>query len=358
MVKNWIAPWFLIALGIILCALTGRAEVLKVGFAGREPFINIKSSPPTGAAVEILDQVTAENLWTYETVLFPDIESGMESLRNGSIDILAGDIPITHSGFSTVEFSHPFFHSGLQILVPEKSKVSTLSFLTDLFDLVHLEMFWAIFAAVLALTLFVYWFEKRHNPDFPKTRKDGLAEAFYYVVTLALTGKSTYKGFPGVLGRLVMIVWIVLGIIVVAYVTSSITSAMTVEKLKGKIHGPNDLKDKRVAVVEKSAAQAYMKENGIFQQSFPSLEEAVKFMLSGGADAVVDGAPQVQTIDFKQPNIPVKTAGPVFSKTTYGFAFPTGSPLRLPFNRTLTALEENGSIDGIFVSYFGPDRQD
>jgi len=357
MVKRSCLVWFLVALGVFPCAWTGHAETLKVGFAGREPFINIKSNPPTGAAVEILDQVAVENRWTFDSVVFPDIESGLESLRNGSIDILAGDIPITHSAFSTVEFSHPYFHSGLQILVPEKSTASAFSFLTDLFDLLRLKMFWVIFAAVFGLTIFVYWFEKKHNPDFPKSRKDGMAEAFYYVVTLALTGKSTYKGFPGVLGRLVMIVWIVLGIIVVAYVTSSITSAMTVEKLKGKIHGPNDLVDKRAAVVEKSAAQGYMNEKGIFQQAFPSLKEAVKFMLSGGADAVVDGAPQVQTIDFKQPEIPVKTTGPVFSKCTYGFAFPTGSPLRLPFNRALTALEENGSIEGIFASYFGPDRQ-
>ncbi|MFM8830622.1 MAG: transporter substrate-binding domain-containing protein [Spartobacteria bacterium] len=357
MVKRRGIVLFLVALGMCLCGWTGHAEALKVGFAGREPFINAQSNPATGAAVEILDQVAVENHWTYNALVFPDIETGMESLRNGEIDILAGDIPITHSAFSTVEFSHPYFHSGLQILVPEKSTANAFSFLTDLLDLVRLEMFWVIFAAVFGLTLFVYWFEKKHNPDFPKSRKDGMAEAFYYVVTLALTGKSTYKGFPGVLGRLVMIVWIVLGIIVVAYVTSSITSAMTVEKLKGKIHGPNDLAGKRVAVVEKSAAQDYMREKGIFQQSFPSLDKAVKFMLSGGADTVVDGAPQVQTIDFKQPEIPVKTAGPVFSKCTFGFAFPTGSPLRLPFNRALTALEENGSVEGIFTSYFGPDHQ-
>lgn len=307
--------------------------------------------------MEILEQVAAENKWTYDTVVFPDIESGLKAVCDGSIDILAGDIPVTHSGFFSVEFSHPYFHSGLQILVPEKTASSSLSFFTDLLDLVHLKMFWGILTVVLVLTLFVYWFERKHNPDFPKGRKDGLAEAFYYVVTLALTGKSAYKGFPGVLGRLVMIVWIILGIVVVAYVTSSITSAMTIEKLKGKIHGPGDLRDKCVAVVENSAAQGYMRENGIYQQPFPSLDEAVQFMLTGGADAVVDGAPQVQTIDFKQPNIPVKVAGPIFSRCTYGFAFPIGSPLRLPFNRALTALNENGSIERIFISYFGPDNQ-
>jgi polar amino acid transport system substrate-binding protein len=301
--------------------------------------------------------IAAQNQWTFETKTFPDIESGLRAVSDGSIDLLAGDIPITRSGLSSVEFSQPYFHSGLQILVPEKARSSATRFLTDLEELLHLHLFWAIIAAVFILTFVVYWFEKKHNPDFPKTRKDGLAEAFYYVVTLALTGKSAYKGFPGILGRVVMILWIVVGIIVVAYVTSSITSAMTVEKLKGKIHGPNDLKDKCVAVVENSAARDYMREHGIWHECFPSLEKAVEFMLAGNADAVVDDAPQVQTIDFKQPNIPVTVAGPIFSKKNYGYAFAIGSPLRMPFNRALTSLNEDGSTGKIFSAYFGPDYQ-
>jgi len=105
--------------------------------------------------------------------------------------------------------------------------------LQDLGTWGHLTVLWVCIGVIALLTLLVTIFERKHNPDFPKTWHAGLAEAFYYVVSLALTGKSAYKGFPGALGRLTLVVWMLAGMVMVAHVTSTITSAMTVEKLKG-----------------------------------------------------------------------------------------------------------------------------
>lgn len=50
-----------------------------------------------------------------------------------------------------------------------------------------------------------FFLKESTTPSFQKPARRGVAEAFYYVVTLALTVKSAYKGFPGTLGRLVMV---------------------------------------------------------------------------------------------------------------------------------------------------------
>ena len=78
-------------------------------------------------------------------------------------------------------------------------------------DLATLEVFWILLAGVLILSSAVYFFERKHNPDFPKGRKEGVAEALYYVMAMTLTGKSVYKGFPGVLGRMVLMLWVFAG---------------------------------------------------------------------------------------------------------------------------------------------------
>lgn len=346
------------ALLLFFSPFAHAAEIsLKVGLAGESPFISFDTNPPSGAAVDVWQEVAAANKWTFSTAAFPDIQTGLDAVANGTIDILIGDVPITHSGLEKVEFSQPYFHSGLQILLPNERKTSAFGFLLELEELIRIPIFWMLIAIGVVFTVVVYRFEKIHNPDFPKSRNEGFAEAIYYVATLALTGKSAYKGFTGVLGRFVMIVWIVLGIVLVSYVTSIITSAMTVEKLRGKIHGPDDLKGKCVAVVEKSSGETYMLQKGISHISFPTLIDAVNSMLRGEADAVVDEVADVETMDFKRPDIPVRVVGPVFSRVNYGFAFAVGSPLRLPFNRELVSICESGVLDRIFVGYFGSDYQ-
>jgi ABC-type amino acid transport substrate-binding protein len=173
------------------------------------------------------------------------------------------------------------------------------------------------------------------------------------VISLALTGKSTYKGFPGVLGRLVMVVWMILGIITVAYVTSSITSSMTLEKLGNRISGPEDLPGKTVAVVTGSTAQHYLREKGVTIYPKKDLASAVEALLQRHASAVVDDAPVLQSYDFNHPELPITEVGPVFAPQNYGFALAIGSPLRIPLNQALLDLGESRTLTGIFHEYFG-----
>jgi len=252
-----------------------------------------------------------------------------------------------------VEFTQPFFRSGFQIMVPEARPHSVARLGEDLLDILKTEIFWYVAAAVIVLTGFVFLFESRHNPDFPKQKREGLAEAFYYVISLALTGKSTYKGFPGVLGRLVMVAWMILGIITVAYVTSSITSSMTLEKMGNRISGPQDLPGKTVAVVKGSTAEHYLRDKGVTIFPVADIAAAVDALLRRKAAAVVDDAPVLQSFDFSHPEIPITEVGPVFAPQNYGFALAIGSPLRIPFNQALLDLEESRSLTGIFREYFG-----
>ncbi len=328
-------------------------EPLRVGVAGEEPFV-VKGPPFSGVAVDIWEKIAAANAWTFQYTAFPGVEDGLQAVADGKLDVLVGDVGITKDRLSRVEFSQPFYRSGFQIMVSEARPHSVARLGEDLLDIVRLQIFWYVVAAVLVFTVLVFWFERKHNPDFPKAKPEGVAEAFYYVISLALTGKSAYKGFPGVLGRLVMVAWILLGIITVAYVTSSITSTMTLEKMGGRIAGPQDLPGKTVAVVEGSAAGQYLRDKGITIFPAANLAAAVDAMLQHKAAAVVDDAPVLQSYDFNHPKLPITEVGPVFAQQNEGFALAIGSSLRMPLNKALLDLEEAGTLGQICHSYFGP----
>jgi ABC-type amino acid transport substrate-binding protein len=333
-------------------SLFAAQQNLRVGVAGQPPFINAESTP-TGAAVDIWEKIAAANGWGFDYTRFDSIESGLQAITDGSVDILVGNAPINKDNLARVEFSQPFFHSGLQILTTDNQKTIQSRLFSDIKDLMKLEIFWVILGGIIILTTAVFFFERKHNPDFPKGRKEGIAEAFYYVMTLALTGKSVYKGFPGVLGRMVLLLWVLLGIISVAYVTSSITSAMTVEKLSNTIENPRDLQRKTVAVLADSPAEVFVKNAGIDEIPVNNIQDAVKELLAKHANAVVADAAVLQSFDFNNPRLPLRVVGRVFQVENYGFAMPIGSPLRMPLNRELAKMQESQQIHTILAGYFG-----
>jgi len=333
-------------------SLFASQQYLRVGVAGQPPFINTESVLG-GAAVDIWEKIAAENDWGFSYTRFDTVENGLKAIVDGSMDILVGDTPINKENLSQVEFSQPYFHSGLQILIADNQRTVRARLASDIKDLLKLEIFWIVSACIVFLSTTVYLFERKHNPDFPAGRKEGIAEAFYYVVTLALTGKSAYKGFPGVLGRLVLIIWILLGIVSVAYVTSSITSAMTVEKLSNSVENLRDLNNKTVAVISDSPAEGYIKKVGIDEYPAKDIQDAVSALLAKQADAVVADAPVLQSFDFNNPRLPLRVVGRIFQIENYGFAMPIGSPLRMALNRQLLKMQESHETHAILAGYFG-----
>jgi ABC-type amino acid transport substrate-binding protein len=206
----------IVALVLLFCAAARSAEPLRVGLVGEPPFV-VKGSPYSGVSVDLWEKIAAANAWTFRYAEFPGVEDGLRAVAAGQADILVGNVGITKDRLANVEFSQPFLHSGFQIMVSEARPHSVARLRENLIEVLGTQVFWYLAAVAVVFTVLVFVFERRHNPDFPKARMEGMAEAFYYVVTLALTGKSAYKGFSGVLGRLVMVGWIVLGIFTVAY---------------------------------------------------------------------------------------------------------------------------------------------
>lgn len=326
---------------------------LRVGVIESPPFVISENGLWTGYSIDIWQKVAELNTWEYKTVAYPDPAAVMSALGRGEVDIIAADVPITSDGIQQADFSQPYFLSGLQIMVTSARPHSFSRVMENLRDWEHLPILWAVIGAVAVLTVIVTLFERVHNPEFPKTWHDGLAEAFYYVISLALTGKSAYKGFPGVLGRLMLVVWMILGVVTVVFLTSSVTTTLANEKNKSKIAGPQDLQDKKVGVVKESRAMNYLVRHGINRIVYPTLGDAVNALLKEDVQAIVGAAPLLQYYDNSHPQLPITEVGEVFSRYTYGFAMQRNSPLRQPLDNALLQLQEDGALREIGQKYFG-----
>lgn len=328
---------------------------LRVALAGALPFVTKGSGAPTGFAVDLWQGVATSNGWKFEYRPFDTTEAALDSVASGECDVLVGNTSVTSVREKRVEFSQPFYRAGLQIMVSEQRGHAAQVF-SRLVESQHLEVLGGVVLVVVVATLVVSAFERRHNPDFPKTHAAGFAEAFYYVMGL-VTGKSTYKGFPGVMGRLVLVGWMLASLFVVSYVTSVLTSSMTADILQGNIHGPQDLAGKMVGLVGGSESENYAIERNLDYAAYPNLEAAVNDLVKGKVQCLISDAPVLQYYDLMHPRVPIHEVGPIFQPVNYGFAMPPNSPLREPINFALLHIVEAGGLDLLGKKYFGESYQ-
>lgn len=351
---NSLLRFFLSAVLLIGAVFSAAASTpLRVGVYGMEPFAKQDGGLWTGLSIDIWEKVAEINKWEYDYHAYTDVDSAIAALRKGEVDIVVSPVPITGEAVKQVEFSQPYFRSGLHIMVSEARKNTVMGLLENVGGWLVLPLFWVIVGAVLAMTVVVALFEWKHNPDFPKGRAEGLVEAFYYVVSLTLTGKSTYKGFPGILGRLVLVVWMILGLFMVIFLTSSVTATLTAERLQGHINGPKDLMGKTVGAIKATRAVEYLREHEIDTILYPNIEDAAQALIADKVRAIVGPAPALQYYDNNNPNLPITEVGHVFNPYNYGFAFPVGSDRRLEVNAALLKLQESGMITDQARKYFG-----
>jgi hypothetical protein len=78
---------------------------------------------------------------------------------------------------------------------------------------------------------------------------------------------------------MVLLLWVLMGVITVAYVTSSNTSAMPVERLSNSIESLRDLQNKTVSVISDSPAEEYVKNQGIEEIPAQDIQGAVNTLL-------------------------------------------------------------------------------
>jgi ABC-type amino acid transport substrate-binding protein len=337
----------------VLQSAPSPTQPLKVAVVEHPPFVINVQTQPTGFAIDLWQQIAALKHWTFTYVPYPSTEAALKAIAAKQCDVLVNDTSITSARLQSVDFSQPFFHTGLQIMVVD-SRPRTFGWLIEnVKEILAMPIVWVVVSVLVVLTALVTYFERKHNHDFPKTWREGFLESFTYVISTALTGKSSYKGFPGVAGRLAMVAWMLTGVVAVAFITSTITTTMTIERLQGHINGPQDLPGKTIGVLAGSLAEQYALDQSIQYISYPDLKSAVIDLVGGKLDAIVGEAPELEFYDNAHPEIPITEVGPLFQQHNFGFAVPKDNPLRFELDHGIVKLTEDGDVYQLGHQYFG-----
>ena len=346
----------------LACTATAApaAPPLKVGVVLSPSFVEKPNAAPAagekpydGFAVDLWRAVAVRTGHSSEFIEFPTFDAAVAAAAEGKVDIAISDISATGERAKRVDFSYPIADGGLRVMVTTDPKHSLARLWHGLVERGHIEIlaYGSLIVVLASVVLMLVW--RRLDREFPAAPHEGFAESLYRTVSITVSGKTKVVSSSNWITKILAAIWLACGVAIMAYITSSITTVMTVQATSGGANSVDDLKDKPVGALAGSIGESYCWRAGFATHSFPSVEEAVSALVARKVAGVVGDGPVLQAYDHKHPELPITEVGPLFEKHKYAFALPRGSALRSDVDAALISLDENGDTAKLAAKYFG-----
>ncbi|XAR55392.1 hypothetical protein NMG60_11035453 [Bertholletia excelsa] len=304
------------------------------------------------AAVNLLPYAVPRSYKLYgDGLRNPSYDDIVNAVAQHQYDAAVGDITITTNRTRIVDFTQPFMESGLVIVAPVKGRTSSAwAFLRPF----TWEM-WCVTGAFFLFVGAVVWIlEHRINREFRGPPSQQLITIFWFSFSTMFFAHR--ENTVSSLGRLVLIIWLFVVLIINSSYTASLTSILTVQQLTSKIEGIDSLVSSPdpIGVQDGSFAYSYLaNELNIAVSRIRSLKDSDEYAQAlhlgpkrGGVAAIVDELPYIELF-MSNTNCEFRVVGQEFTKSGWGFAFQRDSPLAVDLSTAILQLSENGELQRI-----------
>lgn len=329
-------------------------EAIKAGLYISPPFVTRTKDGFSGMAVELWNALATNRSIDTEFIEYPTLSDLVHAVGAGEVDVAVTNLTITAARAEHVDFTQPWFDAGLQIMISDAPRSGFGNLVAGLASSGHLRAFAWIAGVIVFATALLTLFDRRFDQNFPTRWREGIAESFYAVMSVAVSGRApSRKNLFGWVGRIWSAMWLICGVAVLAYVTSSVTTVMTTLALTDHISSLSDLPGKKIGVLSGSTADDFATTSGLSKITFANIDSAVEALVSGQIDAIVGDSPVLQYYEHTRPQHDVSVVGAIFQPDKYGFGLAQDSSLRKPLTVGLIGAAEAGLIEELRTKYFG-----
>ena len=329
------------------------AEKIRVVVKPAEPFAFEEGGVLKGYSIDLWKAVAAASGLAFETRVVETVPELLEAVQSGAADVGVGAISITPDREKLMDFSHPFFKSGLQVMARAKGEAGAFSAFRSLLNRNVAEVVLVLILALFLISHILWVVERKINPEcFPEGYVRGVWESTWWSIATLISGGCENKAPVGVAGRLVAVVWMLGGIGLTSYITATLASAMTVNTLTAEVSGLNDLRGSRVGTIAGSSAAVLLEKSGFDVAGFNDLDAAAAALAAGQVKGVVYDSPLLRYYLSENPAANFALVGPLFDLQDYGFALTLGSPIRKSINAALLKMLVDGKAGRLEDAWF------
>ncbi len=342
-IRSWRAAVLLLAFAFAPIAISESviAEDLppaSLGFPDRELVVGTKEAPPfamkdaegnwTGISIDLWRSISQKLGIRFRFVEQPSIQQLVDMTARGDCDLSVAAITVTAERERSLDFSQPFYDTGLGIAVAVDSVSVWHEILRTMISFGFMQAAGALIAISLGVGALIWLFERRHNEDFGGGAAKGLGASIWWSAEAMTQASTGHRGPKTLAGRILAIIWMVVSIITIAVFTASVTSALTTRQMRGIVNGLEDLPVVRVGAVTGSATVGFLDGERIKHQDFANVQDGFKALVAHKIDAFVYDKPLLAWTAEQQFASSVRVLDTVFDPQNYGVAMPTGSRYR------------------------------
>lgn len=304
----------------------------------RELIVGTKVAPPfaikesdgswDGISIDLWRRIADQLHLHYRFSEEPDVETLIDGVATGKLDVAVAALTVTAARARIIDFTEPFYVTGLGIAVPASGEPGWLSIVHTIMSFGFAQAVLVLIGLALAVGILVWWFERRDNELFGGGVTRGVSTGVWWS-TVAMTQRHAGEVSPRTLpGRIIAIVWMVVSIITIAVFTASVTSVLTVKHLQGAVHGVSDLSSVRVGAVAGTSTEGALSQLEVRYRRFATPEMGLVALRNHSIDAFVYDKPLLAWIIAKKFSASVELIEPTFDSQDYALALPADSPLR------------------------------
>lgn len=333
---------------------TIATTTLIVGTKEAPPFA-MKRPDGTWYGISIqLWQMIARDLGVTYTFKEMELQGLLKGMRDGTLDAAVAALTITAEREEQMDFTHPFYSTGLGIAVARTNRGSLFQNLRRVFSIQFIEALAGLLLILFAFGALVWLSERKRNPaHFGGGVSQGLWSGFWWAAVTMTTVGYGDKAPVSIRGRILALIWMFAGLITISGFTASITAALTITQLASPINGPEDLSHIWTATVPGSTSADYLREHHLFSRAYRTPLAGLQAVAAGDIDAMVYDAPILRYLAIQSLQGAVTVLPFTFGRQDYGIALRTDSALREPMNRAMLRHLQQPIWPTILQQYIG-----
>lgn len=333
----------------------GATKPFIVGTKAAPPFsMQTENGDWGGLSIELWQAIAQKLNRATVFKTFETTDALVQAAADGTIDAGVAATSITSEREKRVDFSHPFYQSGLGIAISNRNTSGLFEILKALVSPAFLTTVGALFALLLLTGAVMWLVERKRNWDqFDQDAGPGIGDGFWWAAVTMTTVGYGDKAPVTLLGRIIAVIWMFAALILTAVFTAQLASSLTVNKIAGPVSGINDLPRARVAIVDKTASNAYFQRRNIRTTSVADVDAGLTALNSGRIDAFVHDAPILKYQILKNYTGQLDILPSVFEAQDYGIVLPPNSPYREAINQALLDVMGSAEWRALNKTYFG-----
>ncbi|MBZ9889604.1 transporter substrate-binding domain-containing protein [Mesorhizobium sp. BR1-1-3] len=330
------------------------AKEISVGIKQAPPFaFKLQDGSWSGLSIDLWQKIAGRLNLRFHYVEVPAVQDQIDGVVSGRFDAAMAAITVTADREKAVDFTQPFFTTGLGIATPLNNQPSWRPVLHALTSFGFLQAVLALVIISVVVGVLIWMFERRHNDDFGGGVAKGLFSSMWWS-TIAATQASTGDFGPRTVpGRVLAALWMMGSIIAIAVFTAGVTSVLTVTQMEGMVQGESDLAAVRVGAVQSSSTASYLDSTQIRHQDFASIQQGLNALRAGKIDALVHDKPLLGWLVGQNYATSLQVLDATFDQQQYAIALPLGSPLRKSLDVALLQTIESDWWKQAVFQYLG-----